>query len=258
MSRLSNKVHFRGTLRKLSAAAGSSGDAAQEALDFLAMLAGIKPVFLLGRGHDDPAWIAGVLDIARSQNLHVVEGPFWDAGVGYEALPGWYRDHLRSAFSGRTAWYVCRSRAAAEEAAEICKGTASPTVEQEARLLGYPECCVEAHYARGLAYQKVWLSILARAAAGDEAEMRRLLADGASFDPETEEERCLLEAAMAIRPCRFTSINMCDSCASDDDSPARRLSKRYADLAAAVDRGLFTALSARSGATRAPALPPGG
>lgn len=251
--KLPNKAQLRGTLRKLSALAGSPSDdhdrgtAAQEALDYLAMLVGIKPVFLLGRGFNDPDWIDGVRTLAKTQKLQIIEGPYWDACVGAETSPGWYLEYLKAAFAGKTAWYICRSRAAAEEVSAINE-TGRPTVEQEARLLGYPECCVTAHYERNLVYQKLWLDILARAADNDEDRMRRMLGEGAALQPETEDERQRLEAAMAVDPCPFTSINMCARCAGEQDSPARLLSGRYAELAGGIDKGLATVLSVRGSA----------
>ena len=57
--RLANKAWLRNTLKKLIAIGVSLKDvhehatAAQETLDFLAMLAGLKPVMMLGRGFDN-------------------------------------------------------------------------------------------------------------------------------------------------------------------------------------------------------------
>ena len=257
MTRLPRKAQLRGTLRKLSAlsTAAQGGEdnaaAAQEALDFLAMLAGLKPVYLLGRGHNDPTWIEGVRKIATAQKLHVVEGPYWDAAAGTEGLPAWFVDHVRGAFAQRTAWYVCRSRAAAEEIRALCEA-GTPTVEQEARLLGFPVCCVADHYARNRAYQGVWLDILRRKADGNEDAMRRLLAEGAALDPDSGDERDRLEAAMAVTPCPFTSFNMCADCAAGDDTPAKKLSQRYAALAREVDKGLAQALTASQAMRPAP------
>jgi len=257
MTRLPNKSRLRNTLKKLAAipvAGGTvSGDpmAGQEALDFLAMLAGLKPVFLLGRGLDEPAWVGGVRDVAGALGLHVIEGPYWNAETGAGRLPDWFARHMRDAFATRTAWYVCRARATADEVRELC-ATATPTVAREARLLGYPECCVAAHYDRNLAYQEIWLDILRRKAAGDDAGMRRLLAAGAGLDPETDDDVRRLERAMAVTPAPFTSINMCAACADDADGPARRLSRRYAELARAVDKGLARELAVPTG--RAPVL----
>ena len=254
MSRLPRKAHLRGTLRKLAALSGEGSGAddpaaaAQEALDFLAMLAGLKPIFLLGRGFNDASWIAGVRKLASAQKLYVVEGPYWNAAAATEGLPDWFAAHIRDAFAGRVAWYIGRSRAAIEEARAVCE-TGTPTVAQEARLLGYPECCVAEHYARNLDYQRVWLDTLRRRAQGDEAEMRRLLAEGAALDPETADERSRLEAAMAVAPCPYTSINMCSDCADGAETPARALSQKYAALAAEIDQGLARALAVRAAGT---------
>ena len=169
---LSDKSRLRNTLKKLSRLAPGDGDpqpTAQEALDFLAMMAGIKPVMLLGRGYNDPMWIKGVLQIAADSKLHIVEGPYWDAsadaGAGAD-LPDWYLDHARHAFAEHRAYYICRARSVADEVAKICE-TAAITVAEEARLLHYPDCCVRAHYFRAAEYQGIWLDLLRRKAGGD-------------------------------------------------------------------------------------------
>ena len=82
--RLANKARLRNTLKKLAAIGHGATDsddhatAAQEALDFLAMLAGLKPVAMLGRGFADRHWIEGTVKIATDLELHIVEGPYWD------------------------------------------------------------------------------------------------------------------------------------------------------------------------------------
>lgn len=243
-SRLPNKAKLRNTLRKLDGVRRAAvseidrGEAAQEALDFLAMLTGLKTVFLLGRGVSDPPWIRGVLQIAVDQGLYVVEGPYWDAGAADADLPGWFRDHGAAAFRELRAHYICRARARADEVEAICAAAGQPTVIQEAKLLGYPECCVAAHYRRNLAYQKLWLEMLSDQSGGDEVEMRRKLTGSVPLDPASDDLRGRLEAAMRVHPTPFTSINMCDSCRDDGGSPARRLSARYRALAGAVDPGL--------------------
>jgi hypothetical protein len=80
-----NRVRLRNALKKLPNIALDRSDdenrmiAPQEMLDFLAMAAGIKPVFLMGRGFADSAWIAGVSALARDMSFHVVRGPEWEA-----------------------------------------------------------------------------------------------------------------------------------------------------------------------------------
>lgn len=254
--RLANKARLRNTLKKLAAIGISLEDrhdhvtAAQEALDFVAMMAGLKPVLMLGRGFDDTQWIKGALQIAVDLKLHIVEGPYWDAVPTPAGLPEWYIEHTRAAFEGFRAHYICKARATADEVAELCR-TGTPTVADEARLLGYPECCVEAHYTRSRDYQMAWLSILGREAGGEEVEMRRLLADCATLAPANDDERSRLEAAIAVRTVEFTSVNMCQACAGSSDGPARRMSRHYGELARALDQGLARELGTASIMARA-------
>ena len=254
--RLANKSRLRNTLKKLVAIGHGGAEphdratAAQEALDFMAMLAGIKPVLLLGRGFDDAQWLEGALRIAIDLRLHVVEGPYWDAEPSHAGLPEWYSEHARAAFRGFRAHYVSKARAVADEVAGLCR-SGTPSIEDEARLLGYPRCCVEAHHGRERDYQLAWLSVLEREAAGDEAKMRRLLADGEALAPATGGERARLEAAMAVQTAPFTSVNMCAACAGSADGPARSMSRRYGELARALDQGLVRELATASVMARA-------
>ena len=265
MTRIANKALLRSVYRKLGAVpfdrsdAGHRLDAAQDRLDFLAMLAGLKPVFLLGRGFDDPQWVGGVLRIAADLALRAVEGPYWDANLEEEGLPAWFATRLREGLSGCRAYYVARARSVADEAAEVCEN-GRPTPAQEARLLGYPECCVLAHYERSRRYRATWLGMLERAAAGDETEMRRLLRSGAPLEPESGAAQAALADALAATPAPHTSVDMCEDCQASPDSPAMRLSRRYAALAKAVDPGFAAAGPAPSATSRlrrraAPARP---
>lgn len=249
---LQNKAKLRNALRKLQTIPSDRSDpydahlSAQEALDLLSVMAGLKPVMLLGRGYDDTAWIKGVLKVAADAKLHVVEGPFWDAGAdaGTGAdLPDWYLDHTRRAFAEHRAWYICRARAVADEVAGICE-TAAITVSQEARLLGYPECCVRGHYARAADYQRVWLDLLRRKAGGDEAKAIELLASNEPLEPETEDDRKRLRAAMRTVPVPFTSINACQACIDGGPgAPANLKSLEGRKFAGEVDKGLAAVLS---------------
>ena len=234
--------------QKLSRLAPGDEDprpSAQEALDFLSMIAGKKPVMLLGRGYNEQIWIKGVLQIASDAKLHIIEGPFWDAsadaGAGAD-LPDWYLDHTRAAFAEHCAWYICRARAVADEVADICE-SAAITVEQEARLLNYPECCVCAHYENAARYQGIWLDLLRRKADGDDAKAADMLAKGAPLEPETDEDLKRLEAAMKTVPVPFTSINACDACVDGGpNAPANIKSLEGRQLAGEIDEGLLRAL----------------
>jgi hypothetical protein len=244
---LQNKSRLRNTLKKLNKIPSDRTDmreaqaGAQEALDFLAMIAGEKPVMLLGRGYNDPIWITGVLQVATNTKLHIVEGPFWDAspdaGAGAD-LPDWYLDHTRRAFTEHRAWYISRAKSAADEVAEICE-TAAITVADEARLLNYPDCCVRAHYDRAAEYQRIWLDMLRRKAGGDDQKAADLLAANEPLEPETDEDIKRLEAAMRAIPVPFTSINACDACINGGPSaPANVKSLEGRALANEIDEGL--------------------
>jgi hypothetical protein len=244
---LQNKSRLRNTLKKLNKIPSDRNDmreaqaGAQEALDFLAMMAGEKPVMLLGRGYNDPIWIKGVLQVATNTKLHIVEGPFWDAspdaGAGAD-LPDWYLDHTRRAFTEHRAWYISRAKSAADEVAEICE-TATITVADEARLLNYPDCCVRAHYDRAAEYQRIWLDMLRRKAGGDDQKAADLLAANEPLEPETDEDIKRLEAAMRAIPVPFTSINACDACINGGPSaPANVKSLEGRALANEIDEGL--------------------
>ena len=238
--RLNNKARLKNTLKKLNALPIDRSqpehrlDASQDALDFLALLAGQKPVCLIGRGFDDPQWIKGVLQIAVDLKLHVIDGPYWDASLEHDDLPAWYVAHVRDGLSRLRAYYIARARDVADDVLQACE-TGRPTPEIEARLLAYPVCCVAAHYQRNRIYHAGWLRILERKSSGETAEMQRLLSAGELLQPETEAERAAFIAAMDVSPAPYTSVNMCESCRASPESPAMVMSRRYGELAAAVD-----------------------
>lgn len=239
--RSSQKPRLRNSLRKLRQIESGLGgaidahEAGQETLDLLALLAGLKPVFLLGRGLDDGRWVAGVIGVARGLALRVVEGPYWDATPFGGDVPGWYAERSRAALAPSRAWYVCKSAAMEQAVRAVCAAGGRLTVPEEARLLGYPVCCVAAHYDRALAFHRATLSILRRHAGGDDARMESLFDAAGRLPPETAAERAGLAAAAAIVPAPFGSWNMCDACAEDGDGPSARLSRRYAALARMAD-----------------------
>jgi hypothetical protein len=59
----------------------------QETLDFLAVIAGLKPVYLLGRGFDDPQWVRRVINIANKLDLHIIKGTEWNARPDADEYP---------------------------------------------------------------------------------------------------------------------------------------------------------------------------
>ena len=137
---------------------------AQEALDFLAVIADVKPVYVLGRPPLDEAWDDAILGAARSFRLHAIEGPYWQAADTLAGFQAWFRKGVQDKLADMTATYISKSPIVAPQ-----------SFADEARLLGFPECCVAAHYERERAFNAAWLEDLRIAAHGDEAEMRRLL-----------------------------------------------------------------------------------
>jgi len=234
--------------RKLEALGGGlagpvdRGEVAQEILDFLAMAARLKPVCLLGRGLDVPDWIAGAADVALGAGFQVIEGPFWDA-TPFGKFPDWYRDHTLAQFVPYTAIYICADRETAGQIGAINDAGGRLAMTEEARLLGYPDCCVVAHYDRANRYHQAIMAILTRLTGGDERHMQTLFRGGAALAPTTKEEIALMEAAFDFHPAPFGSWNQCPPCARKGDSPSAKLSEQYKALAESIDPDLSRALS---------------
>ena len=108
---------------------------AQEALDFLAVIADVKPVYVLGRPPLDEDWDKAILGAARALRLNIVEGPYWQAEDSLSGFPAWFRDDVQDKLAGLSATYISKT------------SIVSPrNAAEEGRLLGFPECCVAAHY----------------------------------------------------------------------------------------------------------------
>jgi len=234
--KFSNVPRLRSLMKKLYAAPIEWTDpyigatAGQEALDFIAMAAGLKPVYLTGRGFDDPRWRDALLSIARTGGFHIVFGPYWQAVSPDGSVPEWFTAPARERLAAGQACYVAKSKRVAAELCEIAGG-AAVTIEREARLLGFPECCVGAHYDTATALERANFELIAKRAKGDEAMMRRLVEANEPVLPESDEERAQLAQALQVRPAPHTSLNMCQACAGDDASPGHVLAFQYSALA---------------------------
>ncbi len=243
-----NKPRLRNALKKLRqmrfdrSDRANVGMAPQEMLDFLAMLAGLKPVCIVGRGFDDPDWVAGVEALARGMNLNVISGPKWHAEPEHEGLPDWYAETEVPGPAERPVLYICKSRSIAGEVRAVCTSS-KISIEQEARLLGYPPCCVRDHYRMSRMFHEGFALMLHRTSGGDEDEMRRIVREDVQMTPRTEREKALLGEATDLHPAIFTSVSMCPACAGDPDSPAMRMSRQYEALARAVEPGLVSEIS---------------
>ncbi|MGY9018551.1 MAG: hypothetical protein ACKVHX_03670 [Alphaproteobacteria bacterium] len=228
------------TGRKLTALLEKQGDSADrrelvaEIHDFLAMLDGLKPVFLHGRGLAPPLWIEEVLELARCLGLCIVEGPFWDATT-YEELPKWYADHCRAELAPYRAWSICLDEPVAALVQNINDASGRLSVTEEAQLLGYPECCVNAHYQRARQYHRGTLAILNRLAEGDESKMKQFLTRGANLAPATQDEADDFDAAFDIHEPQLGSWNMCPACARETNSASKILSRQYSEVIQKAD-----------------------
>jgi hypothetical protein len=204
------------------------------------MRAGIKPVALLGRGFDDRLWIEGAVAIAQKAGLHIIEGPMWNTGPEDKSLPDWFRKHVKATGATDGLTYICRTHASSEA---VKRSFESLTMGEEARLLGYPLCCVRAHYERDALLNSTFYKLVERAAKGDVAEMKRILAEDVGVSPETAEEKAAFNRATTFVPAKFTSFHMCDGCATDPESPANRLSLEYKELAESIGAEFATEIA---------------
>jgi hypothetical protein len=250
MSRSIDRSRLRQALRKLREIPFNRDDfsnlatAPQEMLDFLAMLAGLKPVFLLGRGFDDPAWIVGVSAVAAGMNLHALTGQKWEAEEANIGLPDWYAEVApKKPIHEKPVVYICKLKSIATKVKDIC-ASGSITMEQEASMLGYPICCVQHHYRSVRALNSVVDRMLQRYSKGDLEEMKRIVREDVGMTPQTPDEISDFQLVANISPASFTSFNMCPSCAASRRSPARRISAIFESLAKTVDRTLVEDITA--------------
>jgi hypothetical protein len=252
MSRTIDRSRLRQALRKLREIPFNRDDfanaatAPQEMLDFLAMLGGLKPVFLLGRGFDDPSWIAGVSAVASGMNLHVLTGPKWEAEQGNIGLPDWYGEVApKTPKDDNQVVYISKLKSTATKVKDICT-SGSITMEQEASMLGYPVCCVQHHFRRVRAMNSGFNRMLLRYSKGDMEEMKRIVREKVGMIPETPEEISDFELVSNTQLAPFTSFYMCPSCTTNPKSPAYRISTTFESLARTVDRTLVEEISAFS------------
>jgi hypothetical protein len=235
------KIVLRSLLKKLRALPIDRADrhnvmmAPQEILDLLAARAGIKPVCVLGRGFDDVKWIEGAVAIAKKADLHVLEGPMWNAEPEDETLPKWFREHLRALSPVGNVFYICKLPSHAQAVRKSFESQPI-TMEEEASLLGYPLCCVQEHYERGALLYRTFYTMLDRTAKGDVEEMRRLVREKVKVTPETPDEQADFQRATEFTLAPFTSFHICAACAVDASRPAREVSQKYKGLVLLVDR----------------------
>lgn len=246
-----DKVFLKSALKKLRALPldvkvhANVMMAPQEMLDFLAVMEGVKPVYLLGRGFDDAKWIAGARELAVKMNYYVVEGSQWDAQAAVAGVDPWFYSFTAEKWS-QTAkvFYICKTpNAAAGVKATFDKGV---SMEDEARLLGYPLCCVCDHYRRHAAMVKLFFKMMTRSAQGNVDLMKKMILEDTQVSVEGAEEETLLKEAHEFHVAPFTSFHMCAPCRDHDDSPAKKVSAVYKALAMKVDPVLAQTVEANA------------
>jgi hypothetical protein len=174
----------------------------QDGLDLLGTLAGVKPACLL---YANCSWAEPMAGFARNLGLERLDFATQYPSRFSEALPAWYVETLE----GRSVLLLPRARLADARAA-----TASPFIapSTEARLLGYPECCVVAHQEQSLAFANLWVELARRFAGSDETRLGELARSGWLPSPRDEGERSRILDALAADLEPMTSINRCPAC----------------------------------------------
>lgn len=205
----------------------------QDGLDLLAVLAGLKPVCVIGRWGNE-AWAEALRAAADRADLPRIDSAPWEPEPPDEQLPRWYLAATARRRANRHVLYIFGDGAAARDAATLsAKGRVGAA--EEAALLGYPPCCVAAQHSRTLDLEKLVAEIAERVAKGDSERMTHMIEAGAMPLPISRQDWDRYSAAVAIAPAASTSVNMCSGCVADRESPAQALSRRYRALAALAD-----------------------
>ena len=203
----------------------------QDGLDMLAVIAGLKPVCIIGRGGRSEVWTEALRAAADRAGLPTIDAVPWDPAPPDDRLPRWYLAATARRRANRHVLYLCGDDAAAGDVAALtAKGRVGAA--EEAAVLGYPRCCVAEQHARTLDLEELVAQTTERMAKGDAGRMTRMIEAGATPLPGSRQEWDRYSAAVAIAPAAGTSVNMCGACAVDRESPAQTLSRRYRALAA--------------------------
>ena len=188
--------------------------------------AGIKPLAVVGCGYTAPAFIEQVASGAVGNDLVAQMGHPWASTL--EPDIAWFRAARRAMLDTMPVLYVAahvRDKGFAALAGQRVD------VATEAAALGYPQCCVREFNRQQRLLHLITLRMIARQAGHDEARMRRLVEAQVMLAPRSPAETRALALATRATFAPFMSVAMCRACVSDGDSPARRLSTRFRDLA---------------------------
>ena len=201
-----------------------------EALDVLAVAAGMKRLTVLVHAAAAGPWHDAVGPILAAAPVATRTGPAWTVAGELANAPDWYAEGVRAHRHAQRLIFVSQAEASMGPADALC-AEADILPIMEAESLGYPECCVDAQHQRMRSFHSLMARLIERAAGPDRARMLRLARAAVVLPPSDAAERQALAAALDTTPAPFTAVNMCRACAADRDSPAWRLSRAYEELA---------------------------
>lgn len=219
---------------------GSVRERRQQALDFVAMAAGLRPVYPIGCGFGDPGWVAGARAAATARSYRIVTGPpFRHVAPGGD-LPDWFVKIHEDNRIPQTVDYVCRSRDAVERVEAMIRA-AVITPADEAWSTGYPKCCIAERH-NSLREAVVRLYDLIRTSSDDPVEIARRYRELDVPEDAVTEEFVSEIVPLLGHPCLpLTSLAPCDTCATGQ-GPAARVVEAHVALALAVDRAWVEAV----------------
>ena len=210
--------------------ASLQAEGAQEALDVLAVAAGLKPLALLGVGDPDGSVANALSGAATQAGLTVTSMAPWRVDAGLRGLPSWYRDNVSVRDDAAVIAAVSQPGGA-----PLPAGGSEISVGEGAAALGYPKCCVREFHRKRRLFHIFSLRAISRQAGGDSEAMRRLARAQVMLAPRSAAERRALALATRTVFAPATSLAMCWVCENAADSAAMRLSAGYRALA--VDLG---------------------
>jgi hypothetical protein len=232
-----------------SAAPEDRAASLQDSLDLVAVVAGAKPVALIGCGYPAGSWLDAVADLAIGQGLAVRRGGVpWAIAEEIDTLPDWYRKPMLASWGAADLLTIARA-----DLLQPFKSRAPEMVGavDGGRLLGYPSCCVIDHHARRHFYHAFVIELIRSARDGEEEQARFAASE---LSPPLRDASDGLRLAQALRatPVPFTSLDMCPECTAQwPHSPAGKMSATYQALAEASGLAALFMQPARLGAAEA-------
>jgi hypothetical protein len=202
---------------------GRRSDSAQDVLDVLAVVAGWKPVAIVGCGYDGTGFVDRVAEAATGAGLATAMGAPWMEEGDLARLPAWYVEPLQEAVGAARILFVGR------DPVEGLPGRRLKGVEM-ARFLAYPVCCVEDYHRRRRTFHRLAVDAIRRQAGDDSQRLIRLARGQFVPTPRSDAEAKRLAAATRTVIAPLTSVAVCRPCEAGGDTPAGRLSEQYRQL----------------------------